>query len=73
MHSLPAFITEPWWLQIAQRQASNCCFSVRAKLALPGQQLATSSVANENWQQADAKEDSLFESNELKERQGVTV
>ena len=57
-------------LQIAQRQASVCVCSVRANLARPGWQQATSSVANEKLQQADAETASLCEDRALKARHG---
>jgi hypothetical protein len=57
-------------LQIAQRQASDCFCSVSAKLALPGWQQATSSVANEKLQQTEAEALSLSEAKVRNERQG---
>lgn len=57
-------------LQIAQRQASICLCSVRAKLAVPGWQQAISSVAKEKLQQTEAQAASLFESKVRNERQG---
>ena len=55
---------------MAQRQASVCLFSVRAKFAVPGWQQAISRVAKEKTQQVEAEAASPFEVSFGKERQG---